>query len=263
MVAYAAERNIGVAISANLSNFKPEDADRLLTCGLEHLIISCHGATSESYLKYNVGGNFERVMENMRTLVRRRRELGQKTPFLDWQFLLFSHNEHERPLAKKLAKEIGVDIIRFVMPNIPPEHKEEWRPGKRTPKPESGDGEKQGAPPKLGPVNIHRCSWVYRSIFFNWDGGILPCCHEQIDNEHDFGRVKDLEHFRTIWNNDRYQQARRMANFEIHPERVDQHISCVNCPMPKLPFVLHEKGYPLRPTLLKKIEPLIHDPGKQ
>jgi MoaA/NifB/PqqE/SkfB family radical SAM enzyme len=201
MVRYAASKNIGVAISVNLSNFKSEDADRLLTCGLEHLIISCHGATPESYVKYNVGGNFERVMANMRHLVRRRRELKQKLPFIDWQFLLFSHNQDEVPLAKKLGKEIGVDLIRFVLPNIPLEHKAAWRPrmpGAPAPVRPSEEEERpagddqpatdEEAPRKMARVKVHRCSWPYRSIFFNWDGGILPCCHEQVDDDHDFGQ---------------------------------------------------------------------------
>jgi MoaA/NifB/PqqE/SkfB family radical SAM enzyme len=264
MVRYAASRNVGVAISANLSHFKKEEADRLLTCGLEHLIVSCHGATPESYVKYNVGGDFERVMENMRHLVRRRRALGQKLPFIDWQFLLFSHNQHEVPLAKRLGREIGVDLIRFVLPNIPVEHKDEWRPRKPgEPMKKEGDSPGNGrsasaAPPsKKKYVKVHRCSWPYRSIFFNWDGGILPCCHEQVDDENDFGHVDDLDDFDAVWNGDRYRQARRMSNFQVYPDSVPLHVSCINCPMPKLPFVLHEKGFRIHRGILRRIEPLM------
>jgi len=266
MVSYAASKNIGVAISANLSSFDPKNIDNLLNSGLEHLIISCHGASSESYLKYNVGGNFEKVIENMRLIVKRKKELKKKLPFIDWQFLLFSHNEHEKPLAKKLAKEIGVDIIRFIMPNIPHEHKEEWRPRFGAPKPpqtKKTEGEEetpvQAPPPPKGRIKIHRCSWIYRSIFFNWNGGVLPCCHDQVDDQHDFGSIEDMGEFMKMWNNDRYRLARDMANFKVHPETAPQYISCVNCPMPKLPFILIEKGYPLNSKLKKKIEPLMKD----
>jgi len=265
MISYASSKNIAVAISANLSGFKPENVDKLLTCGLEHLIISCHGATPESYAKYNVGGNFERVMESMRLLARRRKELKQRTPFLDWQFLLFSHNEHEKPLAKKLAKEIGVDIIRFVLPNIPPEHKKEWRPGQRKEEAkafeQSGEDEGSGktAPKKPVPIKVHRCSWLYRSIFFNWDGGVLPCCHEQIYAENDFGHADDVANFPELWNNDRYRQARNIANFKLHPEMAPIPMSCIECPMPKIPFLLHERGFLLPAKALKKIKPLIDE----
>lgn len=270
MVSYASSNNIGVAISANLSNFKKENVDKLLTCGLEHLIISCHGATSESYLKYNVGGNFERVMENMRHIVRRKKELGLKLPFIDWQFLLFSHNQHERPLARKLAKEIGVDLIRFVLPNIPPEHKAEWRPrlhGEPPPDKDKAPREEPApaaeAPPPQDPkkvkVNIHRCSWPYRSIFFNWDGGILPCCHDQINNEQDMGDIHSLDDFLKTWNGDRYQQARRLSNFEIHPDRAPIPLSCNNCVMPQIPFRAHEAGFKIPDRIRRKIEPLMPD----
>lgn len=260
MISYASSKNIAVAISANLSNFDKKNIDDLINCGLEHLIVSCHGATKESYLKYNVGGNFEKVMENMRLIVKRKKELGKKLPFIDWQFLLFSHNEHEKPLARKLAKEIGVDIIRFILPNIPPEHKEEWKPRFGAPKPAPKKPEDQPKPaaPK-GPVKIHKCSWIYRSIFFNWDGGILPCCHEQIDNDNDFGSLDSLDDFQKMWNNEKYRLARDMANFDIHPAKTPQHVSCVNCPMPKLPFVLEEMGYPLKSKLKNKVKPLMED----
>ncbi|MFH1999975.1 MAG: radical SAM protein [Planctomycetota bacterium] len=277
MVSYASSRNMAVAISANLSNFKKEDTDHLLTCGLEHLIISCHGATAESYLKYNVGGNFDRVMENMRHIVRRRRELGLKYPFIDWQFLLFSHNQHEIPRAKRLGREIGVDMIRFVLPNIPPEYKEEWRPdlsgGSKPSKPRD-KGEKESptpanaatdpgavkGPPQKIKAKIHRCSWVYRSIFINWDGGILPCCHDQIENKNDLGHIRDIERFQEIWNNERYQQARKLVNFEIHPDHAPISMPCNQCVLPQTPFRLYERGYYVPPKLLKKVKPLVDNP---
>jgi MoaA/NifB/PqqE/SkfB family radical SAM enzyme len=275
MVSYASSKNIGVAISANLSNFKLENTDKLLTCGLEHLIISCHGATPESYLKYNVGGNFERVMESMRHIVKRRKELGQKLPFLDWQFLLFSHNQHEQPLARKLAKEIGVDIIRFVLPNIPPEHKQEWRPrfgGQPQPEkteeaPKTAQEKKPERSTETPPVDpgkvklkIHRCSWPYRSIFFNWDGGILPCCHDQVDDQKDMGHVDDLDDFMTLWNGEKYQQARRLVNFRQHPDHAPIPMSCNECVMPQTPFKAVEKGFSLPGKVLKKVKPLVDAP---
>jgi len=275
MIAYASKKNIGVAISANLSHFKPEHADQLLTSGLEHLIISCHGATKESYEKYNVGGNFDRVIENMRHIIRRRRELGLKRPFIDWQFLLFSHNQHEVPLAKKLGKELGIDLIRFVLPNIPPEFKEEWRPRDLQEKNKKGATSEKPKPDPTPPsqadlkkvkIKIHRCSWVYRSIFFNWDGGILPCCHEQVENKNDLGHLKNIDRFDEVWNGERYQQARGLVNFQINPDFAKISMSCTNCVLPLTPFRMFERGFPMPPKIKKKIKPLMigksNDPQK-
>jgi hypothetical protein len=71
----------------------------------------------------------------------------------------------------------------------------------------------------------------------------------------------DLDDFESVWNNDQYRQARRMSNFQVHPEDTPSHISCVNCPMPKLPFVLNEKGFRISPRILKRIKPLIKEKG--
>ena len=40
MIRYAADKNIGVTISANLSVFKKENAEKLVQSGLEHLIVT-------------------------------------------------------------------------------------------------------------------------------------------------------------------------------------------------------------------------------
>jgi MoaA/NifB/PqqE/SkfB family radical SAM enzyme len=67
-IRYASDRNIGVTVSANLSAFKKENAEKLVESGLEHLIVSCHGASPETYDKYNVGGDFWRTIENMKAI---------------------------------------------------------------------------------------------------------------------------------------------------------------------------------------------------
>jgi MoaA/NifB/PqqE/SkfB family radical SAM enzyme len=51
MFRYAADKNIGVRVSSNLSmrDFTDEMAEKVVSSGIEHLIISCHGASQETY----------------------------------------------------------------------------------------------------------------------------------------------------------------------------------------------------------------------
>lgn len=280
MIRYAADRNVGVTISANLSVFKPENAEKLVLSGLEHLIVSCHGASPETYEKYNVGGDFHRTQENLRAICDAKKRLGRRLPFVDWQFLRFRHNQHEIPKARAMAKEIGVNAIRFINPNIPPEHKEQWRPLRDDELADANRGEGrvdaspgvhiatehqaiargekvavEGQRPK---ADVNTCSWPYRSIFFNWDGGILPCCDGTTEPAHDLGRFtgQTREEFAAFWNGERYRMARRMANFRVPRQEMlaqAEHSTCAKCIKPHMPFVLYERGFQLPRKFEKRI----------
>jgi MoaA/NifB/PqqE/SkfB family radical SAM enzyme len=286
MIRYAADRNIGVTISANLSAFKPENAEKLVLSGLEHLIVSCHGASPETYDKYNIGGDFWRTQENMRAICDAKRRLGRKLPFVDWQFLRFRHNQHEIPKARQMAKDIGVNAIRFINPNIPPEHKEEWRPrrddeladanrgeGKVQASPgvhmseeakAVARGEKVAGPATQAPkAQVDPCSWLYRSIFFNWDGGILPCCDGTTIPGHDLGHFTDKdspifvgqtrEDFERFWNGETYRYLRNVANFKVPREEMNKKYTCSSCIKPHMPFVLYERGFQLERKIEKQL----------
>ena len=285
-IRYAADRNIGVTVSANLSAFKKENAEKLVESGLEHLIVSCHGASPETYDKYNVGGDFWRTIENMKAICDAKKKLGKKLPFVDWQFLRFRHNQHEIPKARQMAREIGVNAIRFINPNIPPEHKDAWRPlrddelsdanrgegsvdaspGVRmsTEGAAMARGEKTNAKPGKAPkADVNTCSWLYRSIFFNWDGGILPCCDGTTEPGHDLGHWSktDVPHytgqtkddFAKFWNGDTYRNLRNMANFRVPREKMDKKFTCSVCIKAHMPYVLYERGLSLDPKIEKQI----------
>ncbi|MHC4844840.1 MAG: radical SAM protein [Planctomycetota bacterium] len=275
MIRYAADKNIGVTISANLSAFKPENAGKLVESGLEHLIVSCHGASPETYSKYNVGGDFWRTIENMKAIVDAKKTRGQRLPFVDWQFLRFSHNQHEIPKARQMAKDIGVNAVRFINPNIPPEHKEEWRPRRDDEKTDANAGEgavnaspgvhikaedqavaRGEAVAKVAPkADVQSCSWLYRSIFFNWDGGILPCCDGTTEPGHDLGKFtgQTRQEFEDFWNGDTYRYLRRMANFQVPREEMDKTYTCSQCIKPHMPYLLYERGFQLPSKVEKRL----------
>ena len=73
MIHYAKERGIDIKISTNLSMKMGDDQiEALVKAGLGKIYISCNGASSETYLKYHVGGDFDLVMDNMKRLVQRK-----------------------------------------------------------------------------------------------------------------------------------------------------------------------------------------------
>lgn len=105
---------LDTVLSSNL-NVK-FNADDLVRSGLDFLIMSVDGATQETYQKYRQGGDFARVINNIEQLVAAKKKYKMQSPRLLWQFLTFEHNISEIPLAKEIAKNLGVDVIVFNEP---------------------------------------------------------------------------------------------------------------------------------------------------
>src|SRR5258708_37381547 len=113
MVKYAAGKKIYTATSTNAHYLNDENAKRTIESGLDRLIISIDGTTQEVYQQYRVGGNLDKVIEGAKNVVKWKRKLKSRTPFIIFQFLVVKPNEHQIDDVKKLAKEIGVDDVWF------------------------------------------------------------------------------------------------------------------------------------------------------
>ena len=113
MVKYANEKGIYTATSTNAHYLTDEKAKKTVESGLDRLIISIDGTSQEVYQQYRVGGKLDKVLEGARNIVKWKKELKSKTPFVFFQFLVVKPNEHQIAEIKALGKEIGVDQVRF------------------------------------------------------------------------------------------------------------------------------------------------------
>src|SRR6202000_1262647 len=113
MVAYASAKDIYTATSTNAHYLNDRNAKRTVEIGLDRLMISMDGTTQEVYESYRVGGKLEKVLEGARNIVKWKKELGSKKPFVFFQFLVVKPNEHQLDDIRRLAKEVGVDQVRF------------------------------------------------------------------------------------------------------------------------------------------------------
>src|SRR5688572_1737428 len=113
MVKYASGKKIYTATSTNAHYLNDENAKRTVESGLDRLIISIDGTTQDVYQQYRVGGQLSKVIEGARNMVKWKKEMNSKTPFVFFQFLVVKPNEHQIGDVKKLAQEVGVDEVRF------------------------------------------------------------------------------------------------------------------------------------------------------
>src|SRR5687768_6384790 len=205
MVKYASSKKIYTATSTNAHYLTDTNAKRTIESGLDRLIISIDGTTQETYQQYRVGGKLEKVIEGAKNIVKWKKQLKSKTPFVFFQFLVVKHNEHQIEDIKRLAKEIGVDEVRFKTaqvydyindPNqlIPTLNK--YSRYKKNP-----DGT-HAAKNKLA----NHCWKLWHANVITFDGLVVPCCFDK-DAMHQLGNLKN-ESFKTIWRNNNYRQFR-------------------------------------------------------
>lgn len=222
LVASAARRGIVCALSSNLSlPLAASRIRRIVSSGLHELIISLDGATPETYVQYRKGGDFELVCENVRQLVAERKRQGLTRPLLTWQFLVFSHNEHEREAAARMAAEMGVDRICFRPPMLHIDEPDLQLPDRETLLAWAPEDKTFRVPRK----DLKSCSWHYMSSAINWDGSVAPCCgvHSKRD---DFGSLANGTTYMEVLNNATYRAARG--------ETDGAGLICASCPVPSI-----------------------------
>lgn len=221
MVKYASSKKIYTATSTNAHYITDEVAKKTVESGLDRLIISIDGTTQDVYQQYRVGGNLNKVIEGTKKIVKWRKELNSKTPFIFFQFLVVKPNEHQLEEIKQLAKEIGVDEVRFKTAQV---YDYETDPNQLIPNNEKYSRYKKGKDGKYKPKNklVNRCWKLWHANVITWDGLVVPCCFDK-DAMHQLGNIKN-ESFKNIWNNSNYKQFRA----ELMKSRKNIDI-CSNC----------------------------------
>lgn len=107
--------------STNGLALKEDQVRRLVHSGIDEVTFSIDGATPDSYAKYRQRGDFTKAIANMRTAAEEKRKSGRDVPFINWRYILFTHNdsEAEMQLARTLAAEIGVDRLTWELTDHP------------------------------------------------------------------------------------------------------------------------------------------------
>lgn len=210
MCELAYRRGVSIKISSHLNDLTPELAEGLLRAKVKKIYISADGATPESYAIYRRGGDFKKVLDNVRMLVAKQRELGARFTRIIWLFHVFRHNEHEVPHARRLAAELGIalqlNVARTDMGKEIFESAAEAleRDGHWLPESDEHcayDRDEKSA--QREPM----CHLPWKDTAINWDGRVLACC-SVYSEKHAYGSIHDAP-FGDIWNGGDYREARR------------------------------------------------------
>ena len=221
MVKYASHKGLYTATSTNAHYLNDANAKKTVESGLDRLIISIDGTTQDVYQQYRIGGKLEKVLEGARNIVKWKKELKSKTPFVFFQFLVVKPNEHQIAEIKQLAKDIGVDEVRFKTAQVY-DYKND--PNQLIPSIERFSRykkNKNGDYTVKNSLNNH-CWRLWHATVITWDGLVVPCCFDK-DAQHNLGNLKGKP-FKEIWHNEKYVHFRR----QILESRKNIDI-CANC----------------------------------
>lgn len=221
MVQYARSKGIYTATSTNAHYLNDANARKTVESGLDRLIISIDGTTQDVYQQYRVGGRLDKVIEGARNIVKWKKKLKSGTPFVIFQFLVVKPNEHQVEDVKKLAREIGVDQVRFKTAQVYDYQKD---PNNLIPVNEKYSRYKKNSRGEYEFRNaLHNHCWrLWHATVISWDGLVVPCCFDK-DAQHTLGDLKGKP-FREIWHNDAYIQFRK----QVLKSRKNIDI-CANC----------------------------------
>jgi len=187
MIEYSANNNIYSSVSTN-GNYDKKLNKKILSSKLDHILFSLDGSNAEIYNKYRIGGDFDKVIDNIKDLIQKRNRRNLKKPLVEVQFLVFKHNKKDIGNIKRLMKRLGVDSFLLRAANAPDNDVIRnkyytWY-------------QKKGF-----------CRMLWYTAIINVDGGLKPCCMF-FDKKDDIGNVFEAG-FSNVWNNKLYQRLRK------------------------------------------------------
>ena len=229
IIEYLRKRHINVNFVDEFDFFDEDIARRVIELGINSVWVSLDAATKETYETIKKGCSFDKAMENIRTFLRLKKEMGSPFPVLHFRYIISRLNYHEMPAFIELIGGLenrGVRArVEFVGLLTFPGIEEHYMPVEEIPEEIVEETYRKAldhginlyfshAGARLPSMN--RCSaWVEPYILIG--GEVVSCCAIIMSNnrrflrDNSFGNVHERP-FMEIWNSERYRRFRKMVN---------------------------------------------------
>ena len=103
-----------IGIYTNGMLIDQDSAYKLMNCGLTELNISIDAALPDTYRRVRRGGKLDILHDNIRRLMKAKRETGARFPMIGLNYVLLNENEGELVKFVEQAHEFGVDFINCI-----------------------------------------------------------------------------------------------------------------------------------------------------
>ncbi|MDD4150328.1 MAG: radical SAM/SPASM domain-containing protein [Bacteroidales bacterium] len=197
----------GHTIHTNIDIIKNSKPDRI--------IVSLDGIEQETYNKYRVNGDIKKVYQGLEALS----QLNKKErPYIELQFLVFKHNEHEIEQLYKLKNKYKIDKISLKTAQIYSKNQIDLLPNNSKYSRYIVNGDKFEINSKLP----NSCRRIIFGSVITWDGKLVPCCFDK-DANFIMGDIKNKS-MNDIRNGNNYQ--RFIKNVFLQRNKIEM---CKNC----------------------------------
>ncbi len=233
LLAEGGGRDLSLKVTTNGTVMTPQIAEKLLSIGRLHLIVSLDGATASVFERIRKGASFDRVCENVRFLTGKR----QEKPELCRDFVISAwvvvsrDNIHELEKIALLARDLGFDHVTFQT------HLGDWGKsnirelvsamavdaGRLT----DAVGRLQNLKAReaydirVSFTDVYtrrrKCPWPWMGTYIASNGDVVPCC---VLGDSDTVKLGNLfeRPFREIWNDRPYREFRQKIASHQLPE---------------------------------------------
>lgn len=224
IVHLAESKGIRTTLSTNVSHLDKYKY-KVFESQLSVLKLAIDGATAETYSKFRVGGNFDKVIENAIEVCRIKKQHNFEKPYIVIQLIVTKDSEREIDSMKILAKSIGADQLQLKSlslgslstQDMRAERAKDWLPeDKRLSRYRIVDGKVEIRGRKA------LCPWLRKTVIY-WNGDVGMCCHDY-EGTMVAGNILKKK-FKDIWNSKRYRELRKIAI------RQESEV-CQNCQVP-------------------------------
>ena len=225
IIKYAFENKVSLTANngVNFNSVSDDVLEALEKFKFKNMTISIDGVTQETYSEYRKNGNVNTVLNNIKRLNYFKIKHNMKFPKLRWQYIIMEHNENDVIKAKRIAKELGMEIYfkltwdRDYIPKNTEMLKKEtglkWLTREEVPK-------------KGNVLPYADCYQLFKNPQINWDGRLLGCCCAAYS---DFGINVFEVGLEKACNSENYSIAKKMVLGEIDAPKNAKNIPCVNC----------------------------------
>lgn len=177
LLACAYDRKVVVSGGNGVNlNFAHENAlEAVVKYRVRSLTCSIDGATQETYAKYRIKGDLSRVLAHIDRIRELRCNYRSAFPLLDWQFVVFGHNEHEIDSARSLARQRGMQFVPRLSWST--EFSPVSNPELVTIQTGLGASNRDEYRQKKNREYARElCFQLWHAPVLNWDGRMLGCC---------------------------------------------------------------------------------------
>ncbi len=225
IIKYAHKKNIilNVRAGVNGNTISDEVLEGLVKYQVRDLFFSIDGASQEIYSIYRRGGDFDKVIENIKKINAYKKQYNSLYPVLTWKYIIFGHNVCDMRKAKQMAKDLGmsfhysINYTRDYSPIKPKDKPFVWMQTHNTEYWDMLAGGNQLI------IDFVGCLPMFYQPQIGFDGQLLGCCCDEGIFKSNVFRQDLMQ----ALNSPDFVYAKKMIIGQV-PEK--KGIICTNCP---------------------------------